>query len=102
MCSDLGSGSRICASYSAVGILFTFWVGMIINSQPFFIAGIEDEDKAKTSAFGAMVMFVLTFVGSIFGIYHDSKQKGGDDMSPEGAEGYQLNIGATEYGSRLD
>lgn len=47
----------------------------MISKQPFFIAGIEDEAVAKSSAFGAMGMFLFTFCASIFGIWYDSSKK---------------------------
>mmetsp|Transcript_20637 Transcript_20637/g.25523 ORF Transcript_20637/g.25523 Transcript_20637/m.25523 type:complete len:102 (+) Transcript_20637:195-500(+) len=97
MCNDLGATSRCCAFYSATGIIFTLWVGIMITLQPFFIAGIEDVETAKSSSFGAMGMFIFTFVASIFGIYHDSKQKQEEIENPEG---YQLNQGnQTGYGA---
>lgn len=37
----------------------------MLVQQPFFIGGIEDVDRAKSSAFGAAGMFVFTFVVSI-------------------------------------
>jgi len=57
------------------------WVGVLIQTQPFFIAGIEDASEARTSAFGAMGMFLFTFVASLFGIWYDSQYK------PEPIEG---------------
>lgn len=47
----------------------------MISSQPFFIAGIEDADNAKSSAFGAFGMFSFTFILSALGIWHDSQNK---------------------------
>ena len=73
----------------------------MISTQSFYIAGLEDPEKAKGSAFGAMFMFILTFGASIYGIHHDAASKQ-EEIQPEGGEGYQLNTGATEYGSRYD
>mmetsp|Transcript_50 Transcript_50/g.101 ORF Transcript_50/g.101 Transcript_50/m.101 type:complete len:103 (+) Transcript_50:67-375(+) len=102
MCSDLGTGSRICAFYSFTGILFTLWVGVLITTQSFFISGLDDPELAQRSAFGAMALFIVTFFASIFGIYYDSGRK--SDSIEETPEGYQLNTGVpTEYGtSRYD
>jgi hypothetical protein len=50
-------------------------VGVLIQTQPFFIAGIEDPEEARSSAFGAMGMFLFTFLASMFGIWYDSKSK---------------------------
>mmetsp|Transcript_4002 Transcript_4002/g.6696 ORF Transcript_4002/g.6696 Transcript_4002/m.6696 type:complete len:103 (-) Transcript_4002:188-496(-) len=100
MCSDLGEGSRCCAFYSAVGVLFTLWVGLLISQQSFYIAGIEDADEAKNSAFGAMGMFIFTFVASMAGIWYDSNYKQEPIAENEATEGYQLSTGDTPtYGT---
>ena len=141
MCSDLGSGSRCCAFYSATGFIFTvrsvglpkfillrepefrlsyslviatavkccclimlftfisrnmtlipthkpgvclqiifvlssqLFVAVLITTQPFYLAGIEDVEKAQGSAYGATGMFLFTFLASIGGIWFDSMQK---------------------------
>ena len=66
--------------------------------QPFYIAGLDDPDEAKASAFGAMAMFIATFFLSMGGIYYDSIKKANpDDIDTSDtavAEGYQLN---TDY-----
>mmetsp|Transcript_17720 Transcript_17720/g.27566 ORF Transcript_17720/g.27566 Transcript_17720/m.27566 type:complete len:120 (-) Transcript_17720:204-563(-) len=100
MCSDLGQGSRCCAIYSFTGILFTLYVGVLLSKQPFLLSGIDNDDDAKSSAFGAMGMFILTFGLSIYGIYHDAQQKREEIDNPEN---YQLNSGnVPAYGSRFD
>ncbi len=65
------------------------------------VPGIDDDDDAKASAFGAMGMFILTFAMSIYGIYHDAKQKREAIDNPEN---YQLNTagGVPPYGNRID
>jgi hypothetical protein len=76
------------------------WVGVIISQQSFFIAGLEDADEAKNSAFGAMGMFAFTFVASIAGIWYDSNYKQEPIAEEEAAEGYQLSTGDTPtYGT---
>jgi len=47
----------------------------MLHTQPFYVAGIDDVESAETSAFGAMGMFLFTFVASIFGIWYDSQHK---------------------------
>jgi len=71
----------------------------MINKQAFFISGMEDPQTASGSAFGAMIMFVVTFVFSLYGIYYESAKAA--ELEAEGSEGYQLNTGAPEYGSRM-
>jgi hypothetical protein len=70
----------------------------MLTFQPFFISGIEDAATAKTSAIGAMCMFAITMILSVYNIYNASPDK--DDLEIESAEGYQLNNGATDYGTR--
>ncbi len=77
--------------FSHFSFLFCFvqlWVGVVIHSQPFFIAGVDDPEHAETSAFGAMFMFLFTFAASIAGIWYDTKKK-----SEQPAEGtpYELS-----------
>jgi hypothetical protein len=47
----------------------------MIQSQPFFIAGLDDPSENRNSAFGAMFMFMVTFSLSIAGIWYDGQQK---------------------------
>ena len=66
--------------------LLQLWVGIMIQTQPFFIAGLDDIDEAKTNAFGATGMFMATFILSMVGIYYDSQYKPepvGDASEPE-------------------
>eukprot|EP00522_Entomoneis_paludosa_P014133 CAMPEP_0172459414 /NCGR_PEP_ID=MMETSP1065-20121228/32576_1 /TAXON_ID=265537 /ORGANISM="Amphiprora paludosa, Strain CCMP125" /LENGTH=104 /DNA_ID=CAMNT_0013214087 /DNA_START=47 /DNA_END=361 /DNA_ORIENTATION=- len=102
MCNDLGEGSRCCAFYSVTGLIFTAWVGVMLKTQPFFIAGIEDYDQATSSAFGAAAMFLATFVLSVLGIWHDSGSK--EDAVVENGNGspeseYQLASDVPTYGT---
>jgi hypothetical protein len=55
--------------------LCQLWAGILIQTQPFFIAGLEDPEEAKTSAFGATGMFLFTFVASMCGIWYDSQHR---------------------------
>mmetsp|Transcript_45653 Transcript_45653/g.67355 ORF Transcript_45653/g.67355 Transcript_45653/m.67355 type:complete len:102 (+) Transcript_45653:84-389(+) len=101
MCSDWGSCGKGCAAYSIVGALFTAWVGIMLQYQPFFIGGIDDVAAAKSSAFGAAGLFIVALFLSIGAIIFDkAKSKGEVD---ENSENYQLNsIPQQEYGSRYD
>ena len=51
------------------------FVAVLITTQPFYLAGIEDVEKAQGSAYGATGMFLFTFLASIGGIWFDSMQK---------------------------
>jgi len=75
----------------------------MISKQAFFIAGVDDPDTMESSAWGAMVLFMLTFALSLYGMYYDSSSKQDvDGIEAVGAEGYQLNTGTNDYGSRYD
>ena len=61
-------------------------MGVLLQTQPFFITGIDDISTAKSNAFGAMGMFIATFGISLFGIMRTS----GDKVEQCEAESYQL------------
>uniref|UniRef100_A0A7S0GJU4 Uncharacterized protein n=1 Tax=Proboscia inermis TaxID=420281 RepID=A0A7S0GJU4_9STRA len=86
MC-DLATGSRCCAFYSLIGAIFMFWVGIMVTKQPFYVGGLDDEDSAKESAFGAMGTFIFTFILSVIGIIYDSKNQ---DTEIEDASNYNI------------
>ena len=71
------------------------WVGVMLHTQPFFIAGIEDAGEAKSSAFGAMAMFIVTFISSLLGLWYDSQNKVDETVSSSGAPEaeYHLSTG---------
>jgi hypothetical protein len=81
----------------------------MITVQPFYIAGLEDPEEAKISAFGAMGVFLVTLVLSLLGIVYSSvvgssKSNGADAAafsSEMEAEGYVLNtVDAIDYGTK--
>jgi len=47
----------------------------MFSTQPFYIAGVEDPEVAKSSAFGACGIFTFVFVSSILGIWYDAQKK---------------------------
>jgi len=51
-----------CGFYSASGVIFMLFVWMMLTFQPFYVSGIEDNEIARTNAFGAMITFGVTFV----------------------------------------
>ena len=53
-------------------LLQQLWVGIMLTTQPFFIAGIEDVEVATRSAFGAFFTFMFVFVLSAVGMWYDS------------------------------
>ena len=61
-------------------------MGVLLQTQPFFITGIDDISTAKSNAFGAMGMFIATFGISLFGIMRTS----GDKVEDAEVESYQL------------
>lgn len=68
---------------------------MLLQTQPFYLTGIEDADEARKNALGAMGLFMVTLAYSLYKIQFPSKE----EPNVQGPEGYQLNTGATEYGS---
>lgn len=44
---------------------------MMLTHQPFFMGGIEDVKVARGSAYGALFMFVVTFILSVVFIVKD-------------------------------
>lgn len=67
----------------------------MLSTQPFYIAGIEDADEAKASAFGASGIFAFVFLASMAGIWYDNQNKSAESEieSDTGADvvgGYQL------------
>jgi hypothetical protein len=75
------------------------WVAVILNSQPFFIAGVENPEEARDNAFGAFIMFISTFALSAVGMWYDTNIKQ-DQMDSEGNEetDYQLAGDFPNYG----
>jgi hypothetical protein len=74
-------------------------VTILLTKQPFYINGIEDVELAKDNAFGAMGLFAVTLLYSIYKIFNPTEVVKVDEQV-QGMEGYQLNTGATEYGTR--
>jgi hypothetical protein len=75
------------------------YVGILLSTQPFLISGIEDEEHAKSSAFGASGMFAFTFIASLGGIWYDSNYKA-QPIEGESEVEYHLSKDApTSYGT---
>jgi hypothetical protein len=62
-------------TFSCTIYILQLFVGVLITTQPFFLAGIDDVEKAQGSAYGATGMFLFTFLASMGGIWYDSTQK---------------------------
>jgi hypothetical protein len=76
------------------------WVGIMLSTQSFYIGGIDDVAVARSSAFGAMAMFLGTIALSIGGIYYDAKHQPSDDASDTGEnDGYELARDQPTYGT---
>ena len=63
----------------------------MIHTQSFFIAGIEDAEEARKSAFGAMAMFLVVLVFSLLGIWYDGVNKVEPLEDEEDEAEYQLS-----------
>lgn len=85
------------------------WVGALLVYQPFYVSGLEDIGAAKSSAFGALGLFIVTFASSIVYLCYDSCCKfrygalsthdtdagvgaGGGVGYPRGMSEYEVNI----------
>jgi hypothetical protein len=71
----------------------------MIQTQPFFISGIDDQAEARASAFGAMGMFLFTFLSSLAGIYYDSQHKAQPILEGEEAEYHLSTDQVPTYGT---
>jgi hypothetical protein len=72
----------------------------MLNSQPFFINGIDDPTEARDNAFGAFVMFITTFIMSAIGMWYDSNIKQDQmETSGESETEYQLAGEFPNYGT---
>lgn len=69
----------------------------MLETQPFYLTGIEDSEEAKKNALGAMGLFMVTLAYNMYKIYFPDEEKA--EEAVDGPEGYRLNAGATEYGS---
>ncbi|KAL7490390.1 hypothetical protein ACHAWX_000254, partial [Stephanocyclus meneghinianus] len=79
------------------------FVGVMLTTQPEFITGIEDVKEAKSNAFGAMGMFLGTFLLSLIGLARGSRSD--EKETDSGMEsGYQLaSVNTSQFvSSRYD
>lgn len=77
------------------------FVGVMLQTQPMFITGLDDTDDAKKNAFGAMGMFLATFGLSIFGIMRTKDDR--EELESTVDMGYQLSGNVGEFpSSRYD
>lgn len=86
--------------YSFTGILFLLFVYTLLSTQPFFITGIQNLDTAKSSALGALTLFVVLFVCSIFGLWKSARDEMLDNRG-RGSYG-RLNNGGGELNINMD
>jgi hypothetical protein len=71
----------------------------MLSTQSFYIGGIDDVAVAKSSAFGAMAMFLITIFLSMGGIWYDS-QNTKEPIEGEEEGGYHLaNENMQTYGT---
>lgn len=48
---------------------------MMIEKQPLYISGMENEEHCKESALGALFLFIITLIGSLTFNWYDSRNK---------------------------
>lgn len=73
------------------------FVGVLLQTQPMFITGLDDTEDAKENAFGAMGMFLATFGLSIFGIMRAKDDR--EELESTVDMGYQLSGNVGEFPS---
>jgi len=101
MCSDPVTLATCCAGYSAVGTIFMLWVSVMVSRQPFYIAGIGNEEEevirqSRASAVGAMGTFFISFAISMaYLAYNKHIFEKADSIVEERME--LLPSGMTEY-----
>jgi len=85
---------RVALSLSLLAsILPQIWVGVLLITQPFYIGGIENVEKAKGSAFGAATAFFFTFLVSIIYVIRDGRRLavgGGSFIGGGGSPGIEI------------
>jgi len=87
-----------CGFYSASGMLFMLFVSTVLTFQPFYVSGIENHEIARTNAFGAMIMFGVTFVISVAMIL--KSKRNGPEYDTASEDFNRLNIDLkNNYGS---
>ena len=77
-------------------LLYQAWVAILLQTQAFYITGLDDEVAAQKNALGAMGLFMVTLAYSLYKVQYPDKE---EIAEVEGPEGYQLNTGAPAYGS---
>mmetsp|Transcript_2721 Transcript_2721/g.4039 ORF Transcript_2721/g.4039 Transcript_2721/m.4039 type:complete len:110 (+) Transcript_2721:177-506(+) len=83
--------------FSFVGALFMLFVAILITTQPFFIGGIEDFQKARGAAYGAMWAYVITFILSVILDFRDAKRKHRESVIMRSTYGQVPNLDIQEY-----
>ena len=76
-------------------LLFPFcqsWVGLMLMHQPFYIGGIDDVERAKSSAFGAAGTFFFIFCLSSFYMIKQGRKL------TDRSDRYVADVHETEYG----
>ena len=48
---------------------------MMISKQPLLVRGMEDEQRCKDNAMGALALFIVTFIGSLTFQWFESKTR---------------------------
>jgi hypothetical protein len=53
---------------------------MMLTYQPFFVGGIDDPKAATSNAYGAMAMFIFTFLVSVVYLIQDTLTSSDDTL----------------------
>lgn len=74
-------------------------VAMMLTYQPFYIGGIDDVERAKRSAYGAMATFLLTFLVAVLYLIMDAL-KGVANSRRNGGGGGNASMGGMSAGAQ--
>eukprot|EP00585_Thalassiosira_rotula_P013269 CAMPEP_0196130338 /NCGR_PEP_ID=MMETSP0910-20130528/751_1 /TAXON_ID=49265 /ORGANISM="Thalassiosira rotula, Strain GSO102" /LENGTH=100 /DNA_ID=CAMNT_0041389631 /DNA_START=140 /DNA_END=442 /DNA_ORIENTATION=- len=92
--------SQCCGFYSATGVIFMTFVYVMLSTQPFFITGIDNVEEARSNAFGAMIMFCVTFAISAVLISKEQKSSTAREYDTGAEDHNLLNVDLkNNYGS---
>jgi len=89
---------KVFSLYSVTGTLFLLFVYTLLSTQPFFIRGINDVERAKQSALGGMMFFVFSLLGSLSLLLWRNRRgvRNGNGSIVGGGSRYELIDGASE------
>lgn len=87
MCAPL-TFAKCCSIFSVTGIVFLTVIGFLFQSQPMYIKGPEDAEKAAQGCYGGAGIYAVTMVLSIIYWYRNEPEKPNTPTSTTSPSGY--------------